>query len=116
MEYVGERITKEQSLQRCAWNNHAIFYFDERWDLDGGVEWNPARFLNHSCSPNCDAERIDGHIWMVARKVIQPGQEITFNYSYDLEHYREHPCRCGAAECVGFIVAEEFFDVVRARL
>ena len=116
IEYVGERITKEQSLECCSRNNHAIFYLDEGWDLDGSVEWNPAQFVNHSCSPNCDAECIDGRIWVVARRRIQPGEEILYNYGYDLENYREHPCRCGARECVGFIVAEEFFDLLRARL
>jgi SET domain-containing protein len=116
IEYVGERITKKQSLERCARNNQAIFYLDDDWDLDGSVEWNPARFLNHSCSPNCDAERMDGHIWIVARRQIHPGEEVTFNYGYDLEHYREHPCRCGTVACVGFIVAEEVLDLLRARL
>ena len=115
IEYVGERITKEQSLQRCSRNNQAIFYLDEGWDLDGSVEWNPARFLNHSCAPNCDAERIDRQIWIVARREIQPGEEITFNYGYNLEVYREHPCRCGAAECVGFIVAGVFFSLFRSK-
>jgi hypothetical protein len=115
IEYVGERITKQQSLQRCSRNNQAIFYLDEAWDLDGSVDWNPARFLNHSCAPNCDAERIDGRIWILARRRIEPGEEITFNYGYDLEHYREHPCRCGTPECPGYIVAEEFSDLLRAR-
>ena len=115
IEYVGERITKEESLLRCSRDNHAIFTLDDDWDLDGSVEWNPARLINHSCSPNCDAEEIDGRIWIVTRQRIQPGEELTFNYGYDLENYREHPCRCGAAACLGFIVAEEFFDLLRAR-
>ena len=50
-----------------------------------------------------------------ALRDIQPGEEITFNYGYDLEAYEEHPCHCGAAECVGFIVAEEFFGQLRRR-
>jgi SET domain-containing protein len=116
IEYVGERISKRQSLQRCSRNNQAIFYLDGGWDLDGSIESNAARFLNHSCSPNCDAERIDRRIWIVARCEILAGEEITFNYGYDLENYREHPCRCGARKCVGFIVAEEFFGMLRARV
>ena len=115
IEYVGERITKEESLQRCSRNNQAIFYLDDSWDLDGGVDWNPARHFNHSCAPNCDAEHVDGRIWIVARREIPAGEEITFNYGYDLESYREYPCRCGAPECVGFIVAEEFLELLRAR-
>lgn len=116
IEYVGERITKEQSLERCARDNAFIFCLDETWDLDGSVDWNPARLLNHCCEPNCDAENIEGRIWIVARRSIQPGEEITYNYNYDLEDYREHPCRCASPQCVGFIVAEELFDFLRSQL
>ena len=83
-------------------------------DIDGSAGWNPARYLNHSCSPNCDAELINGHIWIVAQRDIACGEELTFNYGYDWEDYREHPCRCGAPGCVGYIIAEEFFPNLRA--
>lgn len=115
LEYLGERIEKEESLRRCEQGNRFIFYLDEQWNLDGSVEWNPARFLNHSCAPNCDAGLIDGHIWMVARHAIAAGEELTFNYSYDLTDFREHPCHCGSVHCVGYIIAEELFDNVRGR-
>jgi hypothetical protein len=115
VEYGGEKIDKAESLRRCQRGNASIFHLDERWDLDGSVEGNPARFLNHSCAPNCEAEGIDGRIWIVARRVIRAGEEVTFNYGYDLIDWREHPCRCGAANCAGFIVAEEFFEHVRAH-
>jgi len=115
IEYQGERIGKQQSLERCIRGNHCIFYLDETWNLDGNVDWNPARLLNHSCAPNGEAERIDGRIWIVARRTISAGEEITFNYNYDLENYREHPCRCGSSGCVGFIVAQELFGHVLAQ-
>ncbi len=56
IEYLGERITKQESLVRCELNNEYIFGLDEHTDLDGNVSWNPARFINHSCRPNCDAD------------------------------------------------------------
>jgi hypothetical protein len=113
IEYVGEKITKAESLRRCESANEYIFSLDETRDLDGNVPWNPARYLNHSCDPNCEAEPDGGRIWIVARRGIRSGQEITFNYGYDLQDYREHPCRCGATDCAGYIVAEEFFGHVR---
>jgi uncharacterized protein len=116
IEYVGERITKQESLARCAANNEYIFSVDEQFDLDGNVAWNPARFANHSCAPNCAAELADGRIWIVANRAIPAGEEITFNYSYDLDDYREHPCRCGAPGCVGYIVAEEYHPQLRRVL
>ena len=115
IEYVGEKITKAESLRRCEANNEYIFSLDDEHDLDGNVPSNPARLLNHSCAPNCEAELDAGRIWIIALRDIQAGEELTFNYGYDLENYHEHPCRCGVAECVGYIVAEEFFDSVRRQ-
>ena len=112
-EYLGEKISKEESLRRCEGENWFIFALDEEFDIDGAVEWNPARFFNHSCAANCEAECDGGRIWIVARRDIAAGEELTFNYGYDLESYREHPCRCGADDCAGYIVAEEFFGHVR---
>jgi SET domain-containing protein len=114
LEYVGDQITKSESLRRCEANNPYIFALNENLDLDGNVAWNPARFINHSCAPNCDAESQAGRIWLVAQRDIRVGEEITFNYGFDLEDYRDYPCHCGACDCVGYIVAGEFFDHLRA--
>jgi SET domain-containing protein len=113
VEYVGEKISKAESLKRCENQNHYIFTLDDEFDLDGDVDWNPAKFINHSCDPNCEAEFFGEMIWIMAIRDIEPGEEITFNYSYDLEDYKEHPCRCGSPNCVGYIVAEEFFPKFR---
>jgi SET domain-containing protein len=115
LEYQGEKIDKRESLRRCEHNNPYIFSLDDEHDLDGNVESNPARFINHSCAPNCIAEFTGGRIWITARRDIQAGEEITFNYSFDLEDYKDYPCRCGSPECVGFMVAEEFFEDVRRQ-
>ena len=115
LEYVGEGISQEESRRRGEAENGFIFRLDEERDLDGNVDWNPARFVNHSCTPNCDAENADGRIFIVARRDIAAGEEITFNYGYDLDDYREYPCRCGSPECVGYMVAEEFFPDLRLR-
>jgi len=115
IEYLGERISKRQSRERCQINNDYIFALDEETDLDGNSELNLARLINHSCEPNSEAVFMDGRIWIVATRTIYSGQEITFNYGYDLECYRDHPCRCAAESCVGFIVAEEFFALLRRR-
>jgi len=115
IEYVGERISKAESLRRCQHGENHIFAVTGECDLDGNVSWNPGRFLNHSCAPNCEAIHDSGRIWIVARRDIKEAEELTFNYGFDLVDYREHPCHCGAAECVGYLVAEEFFDHVRKQ-
>jgi len=115
IEYLGRRIGKQESLRQCELENPYIFDLDDQHDLDGNVEWNPARLLNHSCAPNCQAEEQEGRIWIVALRDIAGGEEVTFNYNYDLQDYKEHPCRCGTPSCVGYILAEEYFGLVRSR-
>lgn len=109
IEYVGEKITKAEAARRVEADNPFIFCLDDEYDVDGNMTWNPARFLNHSCEPNAEAEIHGDQIWILALRDIRVGEEITFNYSYDLENYEDHPCACGAAQCVGYMVAEEFF-------
>jgi len=113
VEYTGERISKDESLCRCEAGNEFIFSLDDDWDLDGSVSWNRARYLNHSCEPNCEAERVGKRIWIIAQRNIRAGEELTFNYGYRLEDYREHPCRCGATGCVGYMVAPQFHEHVK---
>ncbi len=115
IEYVGEKISKAESERRCEADNRYIFSYDDNHDLDGSVEWNVARWINHSCEANCEAIDDEGRIWIAALRDIQPGEELTFNYGYDLDCYENHPCRCGSTRCVGYIVAEEYHDRVRAR-
>src|SRR6266700_7668410 len=54
IEYVGDRISKVESARQCEAGNAYIFELDDEYDIDGSAGWNPARFLNHSCAPNCD--------------------------------------------------------------
>lgn len=107
IEYAGERITKSESIRRCQQGNPFIFYLDDSCDLDGSADTNPARFINHSCAPNCDAELMDGHIWLIAKRDIAAGEEITFDYGFDRVDYRDYPCHCGTPNCYGYIVANE---------
>lgn len=124
IEYIGEKITKEESEKRA--DNQLevsksnpelgavyIFELDDEYDIDGNVDYNPARFINHSCSPNCEVDITDGHIWIIAIKDIKKGEEITYNYQYDIEDYQDHPCRCGSPNCVGYILDEEHWDKIK---
>jgi uncharacterized protein len=113
IEYIGEKIDKAESKKRCDAENYYIFTLDDEWDLDGDKDWNPAKYINHSCEPNAESQVVDGHVWVFALRDIEPGEEITFNYGYDLENYKEHICKCGAPSCLGYMVAEEFFDHIR---
>jgi len=118
IEYVGEKISKKESdiraeiaLEKAKKNKNKgavyIFTLNKRYDIDGDVPYNTAKYINHSCDPNCETEIIKGHIWIIAIKNIKKGEEISYDYGYDFENHKEHPCKCGSKNCVGYIVAKE---------
>ena len=115
LEYIGERVSKEESLRRRQEGNFFVFIVTDKFDIDGAVDWNPARFINHSCAPNCEARMEEERIWVIALRDIKAGEELGFNYGYDLQDYEDHRCSCGAANCLGFMVAEEHFEDVRRK-
>ena len=87
----------------------AVYIFDlnKRQDLDGNVSYNTARYINHSCHPNCEVLNIKGRIWIVSLRKIKPGAELSYDYGYTVDHYEDHQCHCGASECLGYIVRKE---------
>ncbi len=126
IEYEGERITKavserrdEERAARAAKGGDGcvyIFEINKRHDLDGHMAWNTARLINHSCEPNCESEKVRGHIWITARRDIAKGEELTFDYGFDVENWKEHPCLCGTKRCVGYIVAKSHRWRLRKKL
>ncbi len=80
---------------------------NKKFDIDGNVSWNPARLINHSCDPNCETEGDDDHIWIEAMRDIKKGEELSYDYCFDVDDYEEHPCKCGSKNCCGFIVDEK---------
>lgn len=114
IEYVGERITKAEAdrreqcrlAQRASGRDGCVYVFElnRRHDIDGDVRWNTARYINHSCEPNCEPQVIRGRIWIVALRDIAAGEELGYDYGFDFADWREHPCRCGTRGCVGYIV------------
>ena len=114
VEYTGERITKSVSHQREDERvkreregkdaSVYIFNLNKRHDLDGRISRNVARLINHCCLPNCRAQTIRGRIWIIAKREISSGDELTFDYGFPYREWLQHPCRCGAKGCVGYIV------------
>jgi len=126
IEYVGKKITKKQAeeiiqkqYEKAEKNkkkgDNYIFELNKKYDLDGNVRWNPARFINHSCDPNCEVENIEGHIWIIAIKNIKKNEEITFNYGFDEKDYEDFPCRCGSKNCIGYILAKEHWKKLKKK-
>jgi len=126
IEYVGELIEKEESGKRgTRQQEHAtksgdaavyIFNLTNRYDLDGNFPWNTARLINHSCEPNCEAWSSGKKIFIHALKDIEAGEELTFDYGFDVECYEDHPCLCGRGGCVGYIVSREQWQTLDEKL
>jgi SET domain-containing protein len=126
IEYVGHKLTKEEGYERAMnWMEKAkgtdkgavyIFEVSKKWDIDGNVPWNPARLINHSCDPNCEPHVKKQRIWITAKRRIKEGEELSYDYGYDLDYWDEHPCRCGSKKCIGYIVGSEHRKKLRKIL
>jgi uncharacterized protein len=118
IEYLGERITHAEADRRYARkaedDGHTfLFIASQRTVIDAGVNGNEARFINHSCAPNCDAVIDGGRIWIETIHDIEPGEELVYDYAYILEEWHSpaakarYPCHCGAITCRGTILAKK---------
>ena len=96
IDYAGELVLNSESVARevryleegCIW----VFRVNRRWSRDAAVNGNIARFINHSCRPNCWWEVVDKTIWIRASRTIQPGEELTYDYATIGDHTIK--CRC----------------------
>jgi SET domain-containing protein len=126
IEYVGEPIDKKESERRARRQQSKsvksgdaavyIFNLTKNYDLDGNLPWNTARLINHSCAPNCEAFTTGRRIFIHALRDIQPGEELSFDYGFDVDCYEDHPCRCGTPFCVGYIVSRSQWKDLHERL
>ena len=108
--YLGRVLTEAEVRARYmdddADDPHTFLFGlgDGRY-VDAGVGGNDARFINHSCDPNCEPRLSDGVIWICSIKNIQPGVELTYDYSLEIEkrarrtRRNHYACRCGAKKC-----------------
>jgi SET domain-containing protein len=114
VQYLGERIPKDEGARRLVQGNAYIFELSARIDIDGKTLTNTARYINHSCAPNCDIDKTTRTIWVVALRDITAGEELSYNYGYeyDPKSYTAFPCHCGARNCCGSILAREDWGLI----
>lgn len=93
LEYTGTRIpTKLADTLKTRY----LFEIDRAWTIDGSSRSNIARYINHSCVPNCEAEIRDGAILIYASRDIKRGEEITLDYGQEYfdEFIKPAGCKC----------------------
>ena len=112
IEYLGERVSHAEADRRYdhkdAGDSHTfLFIVDERTVIDAGIDGNEARFVNHSCEPNCESVIENQRVYIDAIRTIEPGEELT--YDYQIKREADDPpdidaifaCRCGVEGCRG---------------
>jgi len=115
VEYKGERVTEAEIGRRYPEDMHGInhtFVFGIEHDLniDGGAKGNTARWINHSCDPNCDTFEANKRIYVRAARNIRPGEELTYDYAIEAGEpltralKARWPCWCGAKKCRGTVL------------
>jgi len=116
IEYKGEVISWKEALRRHphdpAQPNHTFyFHIDDGHVIDGNVNGNAARWINHSCEPNCEADEVDGRVYIKALRDIAAGEELNYDYGliidepYTEKLLSEFPCYCGSAQCRGTLLS-----------
>ena len=116
LEYKGERISWKEALRRHPHNpdepNHTFYFaLEDGRVIDGKVNGNSARWINHSCAPNCEAEEVDGRVFIHALRDIAADEELFYDYGLVIDTRqtkklkKEYLCRCGARKCRGTMLA-----------
>ena len=110
IHYKGKLVTKKEVEKNPKFDNDkAIYLFNlnNRYDLDGDFEYNAARLINHSCDPNCEVNGKGLKLWIFALRDIKKDEELSYDYGFGYDKdYKQFVCKCGANNCVGYIVRE----------
>jgi SET domain-containing protein len=122
IEYLGERISHAEADARYEKkgddDGHTfLFIASNRTVIDAGVDGNDARFINHSCNPNCETVIENSRVFIDAIRNIKVGEELGYDYQLTWESTDDpaelalYACRCGAKKCRGTMLDKEPTDV-----
>jgi hypothetical protein len=118
IEYKGRLITDKEADRRYSrMHEHSphtmLFSIEGGMVIDATRHGNSARWINHSCAPNCEIEEEGHRVFIDAGRDIRPGEELTYDYNLQIgekhtkKAQREHACFCGARRCRGTMLGEE---------
>lgn len=96
IEYAGKVLTKEEDE---ASNSLYLFLVAKNKTIDGAVRTNTARYINHSCRPNCEIDIYKQRVWVMAKRNIKAGEELTYDYDTDYFEAYIKPKGCRCAKC-----------------
>src|SRR5689334_5267709 len=126
IEYLGDRVSHAEADRRYELkgedDGHTfLFIVSTRTVIDAGVDGNEARFINHSCAPNCETVIERSRVFIEAIRDIEPGEELGYDYQLTWEstddpaELANYTCRCGAQKCRGTMLDKQAADVRKRR-
>ena len=110
LDNSGKRIVVDP-VTRIEGHLRVEVNLDDKNVIDAGVGGNAARWINHACKPNCEADEEDGRVFIKALRKIEPGEELFYDYGLSIDDRytpklkAEYACRCGARKCRGTMLA-----------
>tara|TARA_Y100000816_G_scaffold207122_1_gene153032 strand:+ start:3936 stop:4451 length:516 start_codon:yes stop_codon:yes gene_type:complete len=129
IEYIGEKIPRSEGNKRSEKRikkylgskkdgSVYIFELNRRFDIDGTPLYNKARYINHSCNPNCEVEIFENRIWISSIKKIKKNEELSYDYGYefDKDDYKDHICECRSKNCIGYIISSDQWPKLRKHI
>jgi len=131
IEYTGELISHAEGERRYPTPSDGheepehtyLLQLDEDRVIDANVGGNDARYINHSCAPNCEPMPAGDHMWIVSVRHIRVGEELGYDYAIELDEphtparKKRFPCFCEAPTCRGSILkpkCQPYHPLVRA--
>ena len=118
IEYRGLRTDWDEALSQPDSDPdnpfHTFFFeLDDGRVIDAGRRGNAARWINHSCKPNCKTkEDEEGRVFIFSKRDIEPGEELSYDYNLSVDggvtkkEAKYFACRCGAKKCRGTMLAD----------
>ena len=129
IQYIGEKVTRaegnirsEKRLKKFLNSKEDgsvyIFELNSKFDIDGSPLYNKARYINHSCNPNCEVDIKNNEIWISSIKNIKKGDELSYDYGFEFDEddFMDHKCKCGSRKCIGFVISSDDWNKYKKYL
>ena len=116
VEYKGARMSEDEADAKYGDDESPhtfLFLLDDQIVIDANHNGNSARWINHSCDPNCETNEENGRMFIDVIRDIQSGEELTYDYNLIVEERytpalkRFYACGCGTRKCRGTILASK---------
>ena len=110
IEYTGRRIAWEETEDDENDLHTFIFGLGGGEVIDAAIGGNEARWINHSCDPNCEAVQEEDRIFIYATRDIPPGEELSYDYALEIDEpitekaKKEYACLCASQNCRGTLL------------